>query len=106
MTFWLDWQLFGNGHGMASPYFDDVFYWLDGRFYRWSGGFGAQLHSIEWRTPAIGTRRKLFGHEFIVFSARRYWLRVEVAWASVAPIRNVSDIGALETDLKMWGHGR
>jgi hypothetical protein len=24
----LDWMLFGNGHGMKSPYCDDIFYWL------------------------------------------------------------------------------
>lgn len=90
--FWLDWLLFGDGHGMRSPFFDDVFYWLkdtserqrknaEGRFYRSSGGLGAQLYSIEWRMPCPGTRRVLSGHEFRVFHARRKWLRVEVSWA-------------------------
>ena len=75
----LNFLLFGNGHGLKSPFFDDKFYWLvdvkrksraskNGRFYKWIGGFGAQLESIEWRKPDIGQRRVLFGHEFKVFN--------------------------------------
>lgn len=90
--FTLDWKLFGNGRGMKSPYWDDVFYWLrdtygrsrnkaKGRFYRQSGWFGCQLASVEWRMPRPGERRMLAGYEFVVFSARRKWFRVEVSWA-------------------------
>lgn len=80
---WLDFKLFGNGFGLKSPYFDDVFYWLDGRFYNWIGGFGAQLQSIEWRLPKPGTRRTLAGREFVVFHGTRgRWpLKWKISWA-------------------------
>lgn len=90
---------------MASPYWDDVFYWLSGRFYQWVGGFGAQLVSREWWTPKPGTRRKLFDKEFVVFCATRKWLRVEVSWALVKELKDYSDIAALKTELQNWGHG-
>lgn len=105
MIFWLDWKLFGNGYGMASPFCDDVFYWLSGRFYRWAGGLGAQLHSIEWFAPKAGTRRKLFGHEFVVFQVRRKWIRVEVSWALARGVKEYSEVKALEQQLKAWGIG-
>ncbi|MPZ19523.1 MAG: hypothetical protein GEV06_16625 [Luteitalea sp.] len=112
--FWLDWKLFGNGCGMASPFFDDAFYWLHdggpayrgGRFYRWFGGFGAQMHSVEWFAPKAGTRRRLFGHDFVVFSTHRKWLRVEVSWALVRGVGEYSDVGALRQSLQTWGHGQ
>ena len=103
--FWLDWKLFGNGRGMASPFCDDVFYWLGGRFYRWVGGFGAQLQSIEWRTPKPGTRRYLIGEEFVVFSAARRWIRVEVSWALVKRPKEYAEVIALQKRLQAWGHG-
>jgi hypothetical protein len=78
---WLDFLIFGNGRGLKSPYFDDVFYWLNGRFYTWIGGFGAQLQSFEWLAPKAGTRRRLAGRDFVVFSVNRRWLKVSVAWA-------------------------
>lgn len=105
LAFRLDWWLFGNGRGMASPFWDDVFYWLDGQFYRWGGGLGAQLYSIEWTMPKPGTRRKLFGHEFVVFHAHRKWLRVEVAWVLVRGVTDFETVSALKADLQKWGHG-
>ncbi len=106
---WLDWKLFGNGRGMASPYFDDVFYWLDGRFYRWIGGLGAQLESHEWRVPAPGTRRKLAGHEFVVFQASRRWLRVSASWQLARLPNDLAGqhtaIDQLRSDLTKWRHG-
>lgn len=92
MILWLDHKIFGNGYGLKSPYFDAKFYWLSGELYHWSGGFGAQLASIQWRHPKAGERRKLLGREFrALHSERRFmWLgrivplpicRVEVAWS-------------------------
>lgn len=88
---WLDFKIFGNCHGLKSPYFDDTFFWLvdtkdqdrnpkNGRFYKWIGGLGAQLNSFEWFMPAPGTQRNLSGFRFKVFNARRQFLRVNVAW--------------------------
>lgn len=105
MTFYLDWKLFGNGHGMASPYCDDVFYWLSGRFYRWFGGLGAQLSSIEWFAPPAGTRRRLFGHEFVVFRTSRKLVRVEVSWELAGGVRDFAHVTELKTQLQAWGHG-
>lgn len=94
MIFWLDWLLFGNGRGMQSPYYDDVFYWLKdttierakakGRFYRFSGWFGCQLAAVEWRAPPVGTRRFLAGREFVLLRATRKFLRVETSWTMVS----------------------
>jgi hypothetical protein len=78
---WLDFLIFGNGKGMKSPCCDDVFYWLNGRLYTWIGGFGAQLRSFEWFAPKAGTRRRLAGRDFVVFSVSRSWIRVDVTWA-------------------------
>src|SRR3546814_6094408 len=55
----LDHLIFGNGHGMKSPYFDNRFYWLSGELYTWIGGLGAQLRSIQWRHPKPGEVRHL-----------------------------------------------
>lgn len=96
MIVWLDHKIFGNGYGLGSPYFDGRFYWLSGQFYTWSGWFGAQLQSFQWRHPKAGERRTLAGREFVVFSSERlfWWLwrdgivsiplplgRVRVSWA-------------------------
>ena len=83
-------MLFGNGGGMKEPYFDGVFYWLnDGngspaRFYKFSGGFGAQLHSFEFRAPKAGTRRVLAGREYVVFNTSRSWLGLmhQASWSA------------------------
>ncbi|NEU14697.1 hypothetical protein G3T14_21700 [Methylobacterium sp. BTF04] len=90
----LDHLIFGNGHGMKSPYFDNRLYWLvdtlrqerdgrNGRLYTYMGGFGAQLRSFEWTHPRPGERRELNGREYIAFSSTRSWLRVDAAWALV-----------------------
>ena len=104
--FWLDFKLFGNGHGLGSPYFDDVFYYLDGKFYTWFGGFGAQLQSIEWFTPNPGTRRRLMGHNFVVFNSTRKFLRVRVSWAIITSYQiTAEDLRRLKHQLQSWGHG-
>lgn len=83
MILWLDHKIFGDGRGLRSPYFDNIFYWLSGDLYTYMAGLGAQLHSFQWKHPRAGERRKLCGREFVVFHSRRRWLRVEVAWAMV-----------------------
>jgi hypothetical protein len=60
---------------------------FDGVDYRWSGWFGCQLASYEWKTVPAGTRRTLnFGIgkpsvDVTVFSTTREGLRVRTAWA-------------------------
>lgn len=100
MIVWLDHKIFGNGYGMASPYFDGKFYWLSGQFYTFMHGFGAQLHSYQWRHPKAGEERKLSGRCYRPFHSHRRWLylwrdkywavrlpiaRVEVAWCTHLP---------------------
>jgi hypothetical protein len=80
---WLDHRIFGNGHGLRSPYFDNRFYWLSGHLYTWIGGLGAQLQSFQWFHPKPQERRVLAGHEFRPFISERKWLRVRVSWALV-----------------------
>jgi hypothetical protein len=105
LPFRLDWWLFGNGRGMASPYWDDAFFWLSGHMYQWIGGFGAQLSSIEWKTPKAGTRRKLLGRQFIVFNVERRLVRVRVSWALADPPRHYGQIAELRKELLNWRHG-
>ena len=98
---WLDHLIFGNGRGLMSPYFDNRFYWLvdtmrgrktgRGRLYTFSHGFGAQLHSKEWRHPKAGTRRRLIGRDFVIFQSSRRWLRVDVSWAMVGMPRPIDE---------------
>lgn len=88
----LDFAIFGNGFGMAQPFFDGRFYWLvdtdggyerdgkRGRFYRWHGWLGAQLFSTQWRHPLAGESRILNGRKYVVFRSSRRWCRVEVSW--------------------------
>lgn len=92
MIMWLDHKIFGNGHGLASPYFDDKFYWLSGELYTFMQGFGAQLHSFQWRHPLAGERRELFGYTFEVFRSSRsfLWLWRDKIWAIPTPICRVS----------------
>lgn len=80
MLLWLDFLLFGNGNGLKSPHCDDKIYWLAGKMYWWIGGFGAQLKSFEWSVVPTGTRRRLCGKDFVVFQARRRFVRVETSW--------------------------
>lgn len=89
--FWLDHKIFGNGHGMKTPYCDGTFFWLvdtsesrakgRGDLYTWIGGHGAQLTSRQWTQPKVGERRKLLDLEFVPFSTTRKGPRVEVSWA-------------------------
>ena len=108
MIFPLDWALFGNGRGMASPAWDDVFYWLGGRFYRWIGGLGAQLESYEWRAPPAGTRRSLFGHEFVIYTCDRRWMRVRCCWTLAGQFfsPNAERVHELHSELVQWQHGK
>jgi hypothetical protein len=94
----LDFLIFGNGHGLASPYFDDRFYWLSGRLYTWIGGFGAQLSSRQWRHPLPGETRKIRGLTFRPFSSRRQflWLFRHTPWAIPTPIARVAVSWATE----------
>lgn len=100
MIIWLDHLIFGNGFGLKSPYFDDQFYWLKGELYTWSGWFGAQLQSFQWRHPKAGERRELLGREFRALHSERMFLwvwrryifgfplpiaRVRVAWSTSLP---------------------
>jgi hypothetical protein len=113
MIVWLDQRIFGNGHGLKSPYWDDVYYWLSGDFYTWSGWFGAQLQSFQWRHPKAGERRRLAGREFRALHSNRefLWLwivplpicRVRVAWSGVGlpkPIAEANEaLRKLQTEL-------
>ncbi|MFT4129975.1 hypothetical protein [Labrys sp. (in: a-proteobacteria)] len=90
MIQWLDFRLFGSGRGLAAPFFDQRFYWLSGRFYTFMSGFGAQLHSFQWRHPKPGERRRLCGREFVVFHSTRHGPRVQVAWAMVGMPRDIN----------------
>lgn len=85
MIVWLDHLIFGNGHGLKSPHFDSVFYWLNGEFYTWIGGYGAQLQSFQWRHPKPGEKRVIAGLTFKPFDSRRRWFRVEVTWWTPLP---------------------
>lgn len=85
MIRWLDFRIFGNGYGLAAPYFDQPFYWLSGRFYTFMGGFGAQLHSFQWTHPRAGEIRDICGVRFRPFNSSRRWGRVRVAWCANLP---------------------
>ena len=95
--FWLDLKLFGNGHGMAAPAFDQRFYWLSGKLYTFMPGHGAQLHSYQWSHPNAGERRKLAGREYRPFNSVRKGPRVRVAWATKLPV----DLDAANAELRM-----
>jgi len=112
MALWLDHKIFGNGFGLGSPFFDQRYYWLvdtsngrqkgRGTLYTFMGGFGAQLHSRQWRHPKPGERRRLAGREFVAFRSSRRWLRVEVAWsmADAPSTSNIDDLNAAIRSLK------
>lgn len=65
----------------------DVKFRLGGVWYRWSGWFGCQLWSTEWRCPPAGTTRRLkfvCDTEWVdvtVYAVRRNWLKWHVSWA-------------------------
>ena len=64
----------------------EVFYIISGVKYWWSGWFGAQLASREWRNIAAGTQRDLFidyGKPYVrvtVFQCRKSWFKYDVSW--------------------------
>ena len=91
MILWLDHKIFGNGHGLGSPYFDNKFYWLSDQLYTFMHGFGAQLHSIQWRHPNAGEERRLFGYRFRpLHSTRQFlWLFRDSMFAIPTPICRV-----------------
>lgn len=99
MSLWLDHQIFGNGHGLKSPYWDSRFYWLSGRLYTWIGGFGAQLQSMQWLHPKPGETRRLSGRDYRPFYSVRSGLRVRVAWATRLP-DDTDAANALLSDIK------
>ena len=89
---WIDFLLFGNGRGLAQTMDDDVYFWLHDsskhaspKFYSWSGWFGAQLVSFEWRAPKVGETRTLAGYNFTPLHYTRKWCRVRVAWGTNIP---------------------
>lgn len=114
MILWFVFKRFGNGWGVASPYFDDKFYWLSScrgkksasNWYKWAGGFGAQLESFEWKTPPAGSKRVLFGREFRLFSVDRRFPITRCAWALVGGCNTPEELNALKRELNEWGHGQ
>jgi hypothetical protein len=97
-----DFKIFGSGFGMAMPFWNGIFYWLNdeskpnwysssandhsrskgklGDFYTFAGGLGAQLHSYQWTHPNAGETRVLAGKRFRPLHSHRRWFRVEVSW--------------------------
>lgn len=115
MIFWLDHKIFGNGHGLSSPICDGRYYWLSGQFYTFMGGFGAQLHSIQWTHPNAGEERKLFGYRFRPLHSTREWLwlfrdslfpiplpisRVMIAWGRVDLPRDIDGANAALREMR------
>lgn len=100
----LDHLIFGNGFGLKSPRYDEIFYCLDGEIYTFSHGFGAQLRSFQWTHPKPGERRTIVGREFVVFNSCRRWLRVKVSWAMTRMPLDIDGMNAaireLHEDLK------
>lgn len=97
---WLDFLIFGNGHGIGAPAFPQTFTWYQGYFYSWIGGHGAQLQSFEWRVPLPGTRRRIAGREYEVFGATRGLIRSRVAWRLVGFPEDINEANALLPNLK------
>lgn len=111
ITLWLDWKLFGNGYGMASPICDDTFFWLKDsitdkqRLYTHSIGFGSQLSCCEWRTPRIGEERVLMNQRFVVVLTQRRGPRVIVEWSLVGEV-DLARLTILKNHIHEWRHGR
>lgn len=121
MIVWLDQKIFGNGYGIKSPHWDDVYYWLSGELYTWIGGFGAQLCSFQWAHPKPGEERILAGRRFKPYFSTRRWLwlfrgsvfqiplpmcRVQVSWEIDMPdgIDNMNnEIHKLKKDIQGGG---
>ena len=86
-----------------------IFYVISGVKYWWSGWFGAQLASREWRNVPAGTQRDLFidhGLPWVritVFQCRKRFLKYDVSWT--IPLSGDTDsqnkqINALKETLK------
>lgn len=86
MILWLDHWIFGNGFGLRSPYYDDIFYWLKDAYtdkselYTFWPGFGAQLHSIQWYKPKRFETRMICGRELCAVNWKTAWGRVYISW--------------------------
>ena len=80
---------------------------FDGVRYRWSGWYGCQLESFEWRRPPAGTTRTLdfgIGKPSIVVSVftteRKLWLgKCRCTWA-VSPTGRIDEHFARIQELK------
>lgn len=70
---------------LRLPEYDRALLVLNGTVYMWSGWFGCQLESREWRRVPAGTRRTLHGVEFTVFSTERAGLKWRTTWAMKLP---------------------
>lgn len=77
---------------------------IAGRRYRWTGWFGCQLESMEWRRVPAGTEREILGRKFRVWRTEREWLRVRTLWCLIGLGRSVDEdsakINALRDDLR------
>lgn len=82
-----------------------AYYVFDGCAYRWSGWFGGQLESMEWKTLPAGTTRTLnFGIgtspiPMTVFSTRREGWKVRTTW-SVSHAGTHDELSARIHDLR------
>lgn len=101
----LDRFIFGTGKGLGLPFWDQTLYWLvdaktkRGTLYTLMGGFGAQLHSIQWTHPKAQEERILAGVPFRPFNSYRRWGRVRVAWAMKPEPTDYDTVRALESRL-------
>lgn len=82
----IDRLIYGSGRGLRMPLFDQRIYWLvdrntqRGDFYTWSGWFGSQIQSFQWRIPKSREERVLSGVRFRLFGWTKTWGRVRVSW--------------------------
>lgn len=81
MNLWLYYLIFGSGFGLADRESDTTWFVLGGRAYHWSGWFGCQLQSFEWRRPEVGETRVLAGVIFRPFNFERRWFLYRVTWS-------------------------
>ena len=83
---------------------DRAYVVLGGRRYSWSGWFGCQLESIEWRRVPAGTEREIAGRTFRVWRTERLWLRVRTLWCLTGLGRSIDhdnqQLLALRLDLQ------
>jgi hypothetical protein len=111
--------IFGSGHGLSAPVLNQRLYWLvdlntlEGQFYSFLPGFGAQLTSWQWRRPQVGEARRFGTKTYVPYLQRRGWVRDplfgfnlfplmwEVSWrcADLPDNPNAEDVRALEKEL-------